>query len=357
MKKKALIAMSGGVDSSVAAYLMKQQGYDCTGITMKLFENQDIGIGSDKTCCSLEDAEDARRVASSLDIPFYVSNFTPYFKEAVIDRFIKAYQNGATPNPCIDCNRKMKYDKLFSRAAQLDMDYIVTGHYARVEYDTEAGRWLLKKALDVSKDQSYVLYFLTQTQLAHTMFPLGGLHKSETREIAVREGFVNADKRDSQDICFVRDGDYAGFIETYTGKLSESGDFIDTHGNVLGRHKGLIRYTVGQRKGLEISMNRPMYVKSKDAIKNTVTICDEHELFTSSLDADDINLITYESIETPLRVKAKIRYSQPEQWATAIQTSQDTLHIEFDEPQRAISKGQAVVLYDGDTVVAGGTIT
>ena len=352
----ALIAMSGGVDSSVAAYLMKQQGFDCAGSMMKLFANEAIGESRDNVCCSLEDAEDARAVAYRLDIPFYVFNLSLDFKMQVIDRFVNTYQNGATPNPCIDCNRYMKFEKLFSRAKILGKEYIVTGHYARIEYDVLAGRYLLRKAVDRSKDQSYVLYAMTQEQLAHTLFPLGNLHKSEVREIAEEQGFVNASKRDSQDICFVRNGDYAGFIEQYTGKVCECGDFIDMQGNLLGKHKGLIRYTVGQRKGLGLSLEKPMYVRSKNTADNTVTLCGNDELFSKSLDATDFNWIACDAPDSPIRVKAKVRYKHTEQWATARQISPDTVHIEFDEPQRAVAKGQAVVLYDGDMVVGGGVI-
>ena len=348
--------MSGGVDSSVAVYLMQQQGFDCIGVTMKLFNDDDIGVCKEKSCCSLEDSENARSVAYQLGIPYYVFNFTDDFKKQVICRFIDAYQNGATPNPCIDCNRYIKFDKLFIRAKQLNVDCIATGHYARIGYDRVRDRFLLKKAVDSTKDQSYVLYSMTQEQLKHSLFPLGELHKSDVRGIAVKQGFVNAHKHDSQDICFVRDGDYSGFIEQYTGKTYSAGDFIDTHGNVLGRHKGLIRYTIGQRKGLGLALPKPMYVCSKNASDNTVTLCENDGLFTKSFDAADFNWIAYEKIDNSIRVKAKVRYGQTEQWATATQISKGTVRVEFDEPQRAIAKGQAAVLYDGDAVVGGGTI-
>jgi len=335
--------MSGGVDSSVALYLMKEWGFDCTGIMLELFNSDGV--------------EDARSVAHTLDIPFYVLNFTDDFKKQVIDKFVKSYQDGATPNPCVDCNRFMKFDKMFWRAKQLDIDYIVTGHYARIEYDKSAGRYLLKKAADDTKDQSYVLYSLTQEQLKQTLFPLGELSKSEVRVIADRQGFINAGKRDSQDICFVRDGDYADFIENYTGKSCEDGNFIDMQGNVLGRHKGLIRYTVGQRKGLGIALQKPMYVYSKSIEDNTVTLCENENLFTKLLYANDFNWIAYDKIKAPIRAKVKVRYKQAEQWAKVEQVSNGTVRIEFDEPQRAIARGQAAVLYDGDVVIGGGTIT
>ena len=250
----------------------------------------------------------------------------------------------------------MKFDKLLRAAKERGADVIVTGHYARIEQDDRTGRYLLKKAFDESKDQSYVLYMLTQEQLAHTVFPLGTMQKSEIRKIAENEGFVNARKHDSQDICFVPDGDYAGFIERHTGKKYPHGHFIDTQGNILGEHAGIVRYTVGQRKGLGISSDERLYVTKICPADNTVTLSHGEELYTDKLEADDINLISVMKIEQPMRVKAKLRYRQKEQPATVVQTDDDTLRIEFDEPQRAVTKGQAVVLYDGDTVVGGGTI-
>ncbi len=356
MKQRAMIAMSGGVDSSVAAYLMKKQGYDCTGVTMKLFDNETVGMSREHACCSLDDVEDARSVARALGIPYHVFNFSDGFEEAVIARFICAYENGRTPNPCIDCNRYVKFDRLYRRARLLRFDYVATGHYARIEQDAVSGRYLLKKAVDSHKDQSYVLYTLTQDQLAHMQFPLGHMTKAGVRSIAQEQGFINAQKHDSQDICFVQSGGYADFIEEHTRKSYAEGDFVDREGHFLGRHRGIIRYTVGQRKGLGLSFTQPMYVCAVDPIANTVTLGKEAELYAQTLTASDLNLISLAAIDKPLRLKAKIRYRQPEQWATVVQTDTDTLRVQFDEPQRAITKGQAVVLYDGDTVIGGGTI-
>lgn len=356
MTKKALVAMSGGVDSSVAAYLTKEMGYNATGITLKLFDNEDIGETKEKTCCSLDDIDDARNVCRKIGIPYYVYNFKDSFKENVIDRFISAYENGTTPNPCIDCNRYIKFEKLIRRAEELEFDKVVTGHYSIIEYDEGADRFLLKKSADLSKDQSYVLYSLTQKQLSKTLLPLGNLTKSYVREIAESLNLINAKKHDSQDICFVPDGDYAKFIEQYTGRTYPNGNFVDENGNILGEHKGIIRYTVGQRKGLGLALPCPMYVKEKNLEENKVILCENHRLFSKELYATDINLISCDRIDKPMRVKARVRYNQPEQPATVEQTDNNTIHITFDEPQRAISKGQAVVLYDGEYVIGGGTI-
>ena len=263
---KALIAMSGGVDSSVAAYLTMKSGYDCTGVTLKLYDSEDTDELREKTCCSLDDVEDARSVCRRLGIPYFVRNFKESFRENVIERFISAYENGATPNPCIDCNRYIKFEKLMLHARELGMDKLVTGHYARVEYDEERGRYILKKAIDLSKDQSYVLYSLTQEQLSMLYLPLGELTKTETRAIAEQNGFVNAAKRDSQDICFVPDGKYAEFIERRTGKSYPSGDFVDEEGNVLGEHKGIIRYTPDVCQGKEPRRKQGYPLRKRSAV-------------------------------------------------------------------------------------------
>ncbi|MBQ7751376.1 MAG: tRNA 2-thiouridine(34) synthase MnmA [Clostridia bacterium] len=352
--KKAVIAMSGGVDSSVAAYLMKKDGYECIGATMRLFTNDEIGIKTEKSCCSLDDVEDARSVAKRLEMPYYVFNFTDEFEKKVIEKFVNSYENGATPNPCIDCNRYLKFEKLFQRMKELRFDYVVTGHYARIE--EENGRFLLKKAKDLSKDQSYVLYQMTQEQLSHTLFPLGNFKKEETRKIAEENGFVNAKKHDSQDICFVPDGDYAKFIENYRGKSYKSGNFVDKNGKILGTHKGIIRYTIGQRKGLGLSLPEPMYVLKKDIEKNEVVLCKNCELFAKELDVNDVNWIAFDTQPESFSAKVKIRYNQTEEPAKITVTGEDSVHIEFETPQRAIAKGQAAVIYDGDTVIGGGTI-
>ena len=354
MSKKALIAMSGGVDSSVSAFLTKQAGYDCIGVTMKLFQNEDIGASRAKTCCSLDDVEDARSVARHLGIPYYVFNFSGDFKAQVIDRFAATYESGATPNPCIDCNRYLKFDRLFQRAGELGCEAIVTGHYARIE--KQNGRYISKKALDKSKDQSYVLYMLTQEQLAHICFPLGELSKSEVRNIAEAQGFCNSEKPDSQDICFIPDGDYAAFLEQYTGKPYPTGDVLDLSGQVIGQHRGAVRYTAGQRKGLGLALNKPVYVCRKDMAANTVTVGLEQSLYSRELWADDVNWIAIDHLSAPMRVYAKIRYRQTEQSATAYPDESRKIRLLFDKPQRAITAGQAVVLYDGDTVVGGGVI-
>jgi len=348
---KALIAMSGGVDSSVAALLMK----DCEriGCTMRLYDSDDTDTKFENTCCSLDDVEDARSVCFKMGFPYHVFNFKNDFEEKIIKKFVDSYRRGLTPNPCIDCNRYMKFDRLFDRARELGCDCVVTGHYARIV--RENGRYLLKKAVDPTKDQSYVLYSLTQEQLAHVQFPLGGLTKSEVRRIAEENGFVNASKPDSQDICFVPDGDYAGFIERYTGEM-KTGDFLTTDGKRLGTHKGITHYTIGQRKHLGISVGAPIYVVGINAADNTVILGDESALFRTEATVADFNWISGEAPDAPIRCKAKTRYRQKEQPATASVCADGTVKLVFDEPIRAITPGQAAVLYDGDVVLGGGTI-
>lgn len=350
--KKALIAMSGGVDSSVAAYLTKKAGYDCIGVTMRLFDGETPAAG--KTCCSLDDIEDAKSVARKLGFSHHTFNFKSDFEREVIDRFISAYEHGATPNPCIECNRHLKFSALLNRAKALGCDFIVTGHYARIEKKDD--KYLLCRAKDTEKDQSYVLYSLTQDELAHTLFPLGELNKQETRKIAEEQGFYNANKPDSQDICFIPDGDYAAFIRRRTGKEYPTGDFTDTAGNILGKHKGIINYTIGQRKGLGIALGEPAYVKDIDAKNNRVVLCKNEELFTDELYAKDFNWISGEIPVGEVNCTAAVRYRGVLKPAVATACDKNRVKIKFLSPQRAVTRGQAVVLYDGDIVLGGGTI-
>ena len=358
MKGKALIAMSGGVDSSVAAKLTLDMGYDCIGCMMKLYDITDEGVidgpKASRTCCSVDDAEDARSVAYRLGMPFYVFNFKDEFRQQVIDRFVDSYLKGITPNPCIECNRYLKFERLYLRALELGCDKIVTGHYARIEFNGE--RYLLKKGIDASKDQSYVLFRLTQELLEHTIFPLGAQSKDESRRIAAENGFVNASKPDSQDICFVPDGDYAAVIERYTGIKVPEGDFVDMSGKVLGRHKGIIHYTIGQRRGLGISAPEPLYVCAIDVPNNKVVLGPDEALFTGEVKTTDFNWIPGGEIPAELRCSAKIRYHHKEQPGTLYPADDGTCRFIFDEPQRAITPGQSLVLYDGDEVLGGGTI-
>lgn len=350
--------MSGGVDSSVAAALMKEAGFDCIGVTMKLYDNEGVGVCRANTCCTLEDTEDARQVAAALDMPYYVFNFTDDFDKQVIQRFVRTYEAGGTPNPCIDCNRYMKHERLYHRAEALDCDLIVTGHYARIEQDPETGRWLLKKARNLQKDQSYVLYFLNQEQLAHTAFPLGSYEsKEEVRALAEKHGFMNARKHDSQDICFVVNGDYGDFIEHYTGKSFPPGDFVDESGRVLGQHRGIIRYTIGQRKGLGLALPAPMYVAAKDMERNQVILTEGAALYSRQLIAENFNWISMEMPSAPVKVTAKTRYKAKEAPALAECLPDGRVLVAFENPERAVAIGQAVVLYDGENVVGGGTIT
>ncbi len=352
--KKVMIGMSGGVDSSVAAFLLQKESLEVIGATMKLYNNEDIDFVSEKTCCSLDDVLDAKSVCARLGIRHYTLNMTDDFKKEVIERFISAYQNGFTPNPCIDCNRYMKFSKMLHKAQELGIDYVATGHYARIE--KQGDRYILKKAVDLSKDQSYVLYSLTQEQLKVTKFPLGNYTKQQVREIAEENGFVNARKHESQDICFVPDGDYSKFIEYYTGKTYPCGDFVDMNGKRLGEHKGIIRYTIGQRRGLGLALPASMYVVEKDVDTNKVILGFNDDLFKKEVNVKNISFTACDGLDKPERLCAKIRYNQKEQPATVTQTDENHFKIVFDEPQRAITKGQAAVLYDGDTVVGGGTI-
>lgn len=358
MSKRVMIGMSGGVDSSVAAYLLKQQGYDVIGVTMKLWQDDDDDlIENEGGCCSLAAVEDARRVADKIGIPFYVLNFRDVFEKKVIEPFIDEYLNGRTPNPCIACNKHIKFDDFYKKARQIGCDYVATGHYAKIEKDEETGRYQLKKSVTDKKDQTYALYNLTQEQLEHTLLPIGDYEKDKVREIAKEMGMDVHNKPDSQEICFVKDNDYAGYVKKHSKKRIEDGYFVDTKGNVLGRHKGIIHYTIGQRKGLGIAFGKPMFVVDIDPVKNTVILGGNEDIFNKGLIATDVNLISIDKIEEPIRVQAKIRYSAKPSPATVYKQDENSIKIVFDEPQRAITKGQSVVMYDGDLVVGGGIIS
>jgi tRNA-specific 2-thiouridylase len=398
---KALIAMSGGVDSSVAAKLTKEAGFECIGCTMELF---DIGCGgsprgetpsdgtpqSEATSADSDNVRDARSVAERLGMSFYAFDLKEAFRCCVIDKFTDAYSHGVTPNPCVDCNKNLKFGALLQKAEELGCEYIVTGHYARIEHDPQTGKYLLRKAVNDAKDQSYVLYNLTQEQLAHVLMPLGEYSKDQVRELAKENGFVNADRPESQDICFVPDGDYASVIKQYTNRTFPEGNYVDLEGNVIGTHRGIIHYTIGQHKHLGQAFGEKRYVCRIDADKNQVVLGRNEDVFSSHAKATQFNWISGEVPEGEIRCRVRVRYKQREQWATvrpvkanetagsetANETANETaahetaanemanenagsrgtdaVEIFFDEPQRAITPGQSAVLYDGDIVLGGG---
>ena len=351
MPEKALVAMSGGVDSSVAAALMLEKGYQCSGLTLKLFDPKAIDGSKEKPGSGINKA---RLAALQLGIAHNVLDLTMAFHDKVILPFIETYEKGATPNPCIFCNRYIKFAFHLLNPHISGFDFYATGHYAKVE--KAAGRWLLKKASDPAKDQSYVLFSLDQETLARVIFPLGDYTKAAVRQIAKRKGFDYEMIEESQDICFVPDGDYGSFIERFTGMRRPPGDILDLNGKVIGRHNGHVRYTLGQRRGLGTALNQPFYVCGKDAKRNTVTLGPEGSLYSKTLTADQINLIACENLEKPMKVKVKTRYQQMEQTAIVQQTGADEIRVEFNETQRALTPGQAAVLYDGDMVIGGGII-
>ena len=347
-QKKALIGMSGGVDSSVAAFLTIQEGLSCIGGTLLLHET---------ACGGSQDVQDAAAVARRLGIPHQVLDGKKVFEEQVIQPFVTSYEHGLTPNPCILCNRHLKFRAMLEEALALGCDYVVSGHYAQIRQDPDTGRYLLYKAADRAKDQTYFLASLDQYQLSHIRFPLGSLTKAEVRRIAEEQGFLNARKRDSQDICFVPDGDYAAFLERYTGKHYPAGDYLDLSGKVVGKHKGAVCYTLGQRKGLGIALGAPVYVCEKNMQDNTVTVGPNEALFANALQAADMNWYPFPALASPMRVTAKIRHSQNAYDATVYPEENGSIRLVFDAPQRAITPGQAVVLYQEDLVIGGGTIT
>lgn len=351
-QKRAVVAMSGGVDSSVCALLLKEQGYDVIGITMQIWPRPDE---DDKACCSLSAVNDARRVAWHLNIPHYVLNFRDEFEARVINYFCAEYLQGRTPNPCIACNRYIKFDSLLQKALGYEAEYIVTGHYARIQKDGD--KFVLLTGLDHTKDQTYVLYNLSQFQLAHTLFPLGELRKQDVRRIALEAGLPVAEKPESQEICFVSEGKYSGFVEEHVGIKPSRGRFRHSNGKDLGPHRGIHCYTIGQRKGLGLALGRPVFVYRIDPDTETVWVGDEEELFKSSLLACDMNYIAGDPPPGPIDITAKIRYAAPRVAATAIPLEGNHLRVELQQPQRAITPGQSVVLYDGERVIGGGIIT
>ena len=354
MKKKVVIGMSGGVDSSVAAYLLQEQGYEVIGIMMKLSPDNPDYEENEGGCCSISAANDARRVADVLDIPFYVMNFKDVFKKNVIDNFIDEYMEGRTPNPCIVCNRTIKFDEFLRKARALGADYIATGHYAKVEKQGE--RYVLKNSLDNKKDQTYALYGLTQEQLSHTLMPCGEYTKPEIRKIAERIGLEVFKKRDSQEICFIPDNDHGNYIKKYSGREIKQGNFVDKQGKILGRHKGIVYYTIGQRKGLGIALGKPVFVNDINPLTNQVIVGDEEDIFKIGLIAKELNFIIFDTLTSNLKVTAKIRYSAKPQSATLIPMVNNRVKVIFDEKQRAITKGQSVVFYLENLVVGGGVI-
>ncbi len=357
MKEKVVVGMSGGVDSSVAAYLLKEQGYDVIGVTMQIWEDEEQQRTEENGgCCGLSAVDDARRVADRLEIPYYVMNFKQEFQEKVVDYFVEEYLAGRTPNPCIACNRYVKWESFLKRSMEIGADYIATGHYARIA-KLPNGRFAIRNSVTARKDQTYALYNLTQFQLAHTLMPIGEYEKDQVRRIAQEAGLPVAAKPDSQDICFVPDGDYAAFLKKKAGeRMPGEGDFVTRDGTVLGKHKGITHYTIGQRKGLGLSMGEPVFVSELRPKTNQVVVGEEPQVFKKELLCDHLNFMGMEDLEEPRRVWAKVRYAHKGQWCRIERQGRDLIRAEFEEPVRAITPGQAVVFYEGEYVLGGGII-
>ncbi len=356
MKEKVVVGMSGGVDSSVAAYLLKEQGYDVIGVTMQIWQDEDeFRQAEEGGCCGLSAVDDARRVADTLGIPYYVMNFKADFKKNVIDYFVSEYERAYTPNPCIACNRYVKWESLLQRSLEIGADYIATGHYARI-LKLPNGRYTIQNSVTAAKDQTYALYNLTQEQLSRTLMPVGAYEKPQIREIAEKAGLLVAHKSDSQDICFVPDHDYAGFIERETGRVYKPGNFVDTQGNVLGQHRGIIHYTIGQRKGLGITAATPLFVKEIRPETNQVVVCRDEELFSDTCYISNMNYMAEASINPDTPAVGKIRYSHRGAACKLTPLDNGMIKCVFDEPQRAMTPGQAAVFYQDDYVLCGGTI-
>lgn len=357
MKQKVVVGMSGGVDSSVAAFLLKKQGYDVIGVTMQIWQDEEEAAREESGgCCGLSAVDDARRVAQVLDIPYYVMNFKNEFKSSVMDYFVKEYLEGRTPNPCIACNRYVKWESLLRRSMEIGADYIATGHYARIG-KLPNGRFAIRNSVTAKKDQTYALYNLTQHQLSHTLMPVGSYHKEEIREIAVNNNLPVAHKPDSQDICFVPDGDYAGFIEREVpGQAPGPGNFVTKEGKILGQHKGITHYTIGQRKGLGLAMGHQVFVSEIRPETDEVVIGEAEDVFRSELTCSHINYMSVEALPQPKRVWAKIRYAHQGEWCIIEQVGEDKIRCSFEKPVRAVTPGQAVVFYDGEYILGGGVI-